>query len=228
MNTIDREERAARQEQRRRDDGEHRLAEQPQREDRLRGRRSCATNAPQQATRDGEADVASPRVLAPPSWSPAAAGERAGEQRGAEVVEPARLALGRQVQRGGDEGQRDDADRHVDVEPPAPARVIGEHAAQQRARRRWPARTSSGCSPGSGRARAGRRCRRRSPSPASSARRRRGPAARGRRSARPGSARRRSARSRRGRRRSRPEQALAAVEVATRPHSGIETVAASR
>ena len=42
----------------------------------------------------------------------------------------------RDVQHGRDDGERDDADRQVDVEDPAPAEVLGEQPAEQRARAR--------------------------------------------------------------------------------------------
>ncbi len=44
------------------------------------------------------------------------------------------MALGaaRDVQRGGDDGERDDPDGQVDVEHPTPAQMLGEQSAQQR------------------------------------------------------------------------------------------------
>ena len=72
------------------------------------------------------------------------------------VVDPWPPLRGRQGSAAADHRQREGADRQVHVEDPAPAtggRRTGRRAA---ARRRWRPRRPSGCSPGSGRGRAGR------------------------------------------------------------------------
>ena len=62
------------------------------------------------------------------------AGRRGGQQEHAEDVEPGAVVVPGQVQREDDHGQRDDPDRDVDIEDPAPAHVVGQVAADQRAR----------------------------------------------------------------------------------------------
>jgi hypothetical protein len=59
-------------------------------------------------------------------------GEAAGEQRGAEVVDAVPRADSGRLERDGDHAQRDEPDREVDVEDPAPREVIDEEAAEER------------------------------------------------------------------------------------------------
>ena len=59
--------------------------------------------------------------------------ERAGKERGAEVVDRMLDALRPRVEDGADHEEADRADRQVDVEDPAPRQVVDEEAAEQRA-----------------------------------------------------------------------------------------------
>ncbi len=61
-------------------------------------------------------------------------GDADREEGGAGPVDLVRYPLDREVEHGGHDEQGDDADRHVDVEDPAPRQVLGEEAAEQRAR----------------------------------------------------------------------------------------------
>ena len=127
--------------------------EQPQRHDRLRARCSIEhERAPSSTTAEqpprpmicGELQA----YLVPPSAvssrTQADRGGRAARRRGSRSC-AARASVGI-VQRAADDDQRDQADRDVDVEDPAPAEVIGEQAAEQRAdhaaTRRTPRRSS--------------------------------------------------------------------------------------
>lgn len=60
------------------------------------------------------------------------AGGDGGDQEGPQVVDDVPGRSGRDVQGGGDDHEGDRAERHVDVEDPAPAEVLGEDAAEQR------------------------------------------------------------------------------------------------
>ncbi len=59
------------------------------------------------------------------------AGRDGRDEEGAEVVDDVLLAADRDVQDGRDDDERDDADRQVDVEHPAPAEVLGEEPAEE-------------------------------------------------------------------------------------------------
>ena len=118
------------------------------------------------------------------------------------VVDP--VPDGRRPRREDDaeDDERDRAERQVDVEDPAPGEVVDEEAAEQRADDGGDAEHAAEVAPGSGRARAARRCRRATAIASPSARRRRGPGSRGTRSAPPCPGPGRTAPSRRGRSRS--------------------------
>ena len=58
--------------------------------------------------------------------------EATGEERGAEIVDRVLQALRGRVERGSDDEKGDDADRHVDVEDPAPRQVVDEEAPDER------------------------------------------------------------------------------------------------
>ena len=59
-------------------------------------------------------------------------GEPAGEERRAEPVDPVPDALDRRVEDDADDHERDDPDRDIDVEDPAPRQVVDEESAEQR------------------------------------------------------------------------------------------------
>ena len=119
-------------------------------------RRSTATNATSAATAEHERDHdvgAGParrrgRPRRTPSSSPETPAAKSAEPGVVDDRAPRRRAA-RSRRRGGDERHRHRAERQVDVEDPAPRHVIGEQAADQRARpaRRRPTRPR--CSPAS-------------------------------------------------------------------------------
>ena len=75
----------------------------------------------------------SPRIaLAAPDEGEQQRADATDDQRGAEVVDRVLTTLEGHVQHGVDHDQRHDAQRHVDVEDPAPGQVLGEEATEQR------------------------------------------------------------------------------------------------
>ena len=100
-------------------------------------RRSCQTKAASRAnSHDAEPDdlVRAPVVLgAAPGGEQDQRADTAAEQRGAEVVDAVRPVRRVQMEAGGHDHHRDDADGHVHVEDPAPREMGDEEAAEQRA-----------------------------------------------------------------------------------------------
>ena len=139
-----------------------------------------------------------------------------------------RACVGR-VQDDLQDDERDDPDREVDVEDPAPREMVDEEPAEQRPDHRRDAEDGAHQARSSARARAARRRRRSPPACSPSARRRRAPGRRGRRSARSCSGSGRTAPSRRGRRRARPAARACARSMSPSfPASGVVIVDASR
>ncbi|GAA3477404.1 hypothetical protein GCM10018966_019340 [Streptomyces yanii] len=68
----------------------------------------------------------------PPTGQQHHAGGGGGQQQRAEHIEPGPDGGFGEFQYDGDDGQRDQSERDVDVEAPAPGRVVGEEAAEQR------------------------------------------------------------------------------------------------
>jgi hypothetical protein len=112
------------------------VAEELERQNRLGGSRLDEREEGEQ--RDAARDHDEQRGRSPRVRRSAEAGveddarEAAGEDERPEVIDlvpPARLA---RLEHGPDHGDREDADREVDVEDPAPREVVDEEAAEQR------------------------------------------------------------------------------------------------
>ena len=120
--------------------GEHRGAEEAQRDDRLLG---AQLDEHEREEGDGADRVEAEDRRGAPRVGRAAEGgreqeadERDGEGRDAEVVDPGLAALVRQVEEAGDDDRGHEADGHRGEEEPAPAPVVGDEAAGQGARDR--------------------------------------------------------------------------------------------
>jgi len=113
------------------------MAQQPGREERLAGtrlppaergrRRQAEPRAPE------DLDRCPAELMAAPLADREQAGRRHRQQAGAGQLEAGRPGRPGQPQAQRHDRERGQADRHVDEEDPAPARGLGDHAAQQRA-----------------------------------------------------------------------------------------------
>lgn len=89
------------------------------------------------ARRESQDDPRAPGVLgASPTGQQDQAGRGGGQEQHSEEVDPPSDGGLRQFQYDGDDGQREQAEGHVDVEAPPPGEVVREVAAQQGSRDR--------------------------------------------------------------------------------------------